>query len=188
MPAGGRIAVISWKGELYTMTQSATGGRETLVQKILLVLIVIVAAALIILSFTHKKMKRDYHWTREDAGVVSQQSGSPEIRRPDTTSIYSLLSAVSDPELDIDIVSLGLINDVAVNGGRVKITMTLTTPSCPYVPEMIGSVKKAVFTHPGVERVDLHISLDPPWTFDRVSPEAKEKLLKMFQHREVSHE
>ncbi len=170
------------------MASSTNGNRETLLQKILLVLIVTVAAALIILSFTHKKMKREYHWTRED---VTEQPGRPSTaasKNIDTTSIYSLLGTVPDPELDVDIVSLGLINDVTVSGDHVKIIMTLTTPSCPYVPDIINSVKNALFTHPGVDRVDLNITLDPPWTFDRVSPAAKEKLLKMFRHEEVHHE
>lgn len=169
------------------MTTSPAGSKEPLIQKILLVLIIISAAALIILSFTNKKMKRDYQWTRADAAATSRQLSASEIKNPDITSIYSLLGAVTDPELDVDIISLGLVHNITADGGHVKIIMTLTTPNCPYVPEMIGSIKKSLFTHPGVDRVDLHITLDPPWTFDQVSPAAKEKLLKMFQRGEVPH-
>lgn len=170
------------------MAPPASDKRETLTQKILLVLILMAAAGLIILTVTHKKIERDYHWNRDTAVPSSQHAPPAENKNPDRASIYSLLGTVTDPELDVDIVNLGLINDVAVQGDHVKIVMLLTTPNCPYVPEMIESVRKALFSHPGVGRVDLHIAKDPPWDINRVSAEARAKLLEKFQAGEVPHE
>lgn len=170
------------------MAQSASDKKETLTQKILLVLILATAAGLVILTVTHKKMQRDYHWSRESAVSSSQRTPTSEVEKPDKASIYSLLDNVADPEFDIDIVNMGLINEVTVNGDHVKIVMTLTTPNCPYIPELVESVRKAVFTHPGVERADLHIALDPPWDFSKVSPQARKKLLDKFRSGELRHE
>lgn len=152
--------------------------REETLQKVLLVVIVLVASMLILSSFFGRSLKREYHWTRNGEGR-SDLSG-PRVAAPSASDLTSRLALVTDPELDIDIVSLGLIDDIAVDGDSVRIIMTLTTPACPYVSNILEDVRKAIFSHQGVESVDLRISLDPPWTIDRVSSEAKARLLAMM--------
>ena len=65
------------------------------------------------------------------------------------------LRTVNDPELHRDLVSLGMVKDVSVEGGRVDIAIDLTTPACPLKGKIEGDVRAAVARIPGVERVDI---------------------------------
>lgn len=91
-------------------------------------------------------------------------------------TVEEALSKCIDPELGIDIVSLGLIYDIVITEKKVAITMTLTTPGCPLVPyfrqQIVDQVKKAT----GVETVDINLSFDPPWNPDKISASAKAQL------------
>jgi metal-sulfur cluster biosynthetic enzyme len=84
--------------------------------------------------------------------------------------VLRALRTVFDPELGLSIVDLGLVYDVAIDVGRVRILMTLTEPGCPIHDAMQGWVERAVGAVPGVEAVDVAITFDPPWTPDRISP------------------
>lgn len=88
------------------------------------------------------------------------------------------LSTVMDPELDIDIVSLGLIYDVEIKKGRVKVIMTLTTPGCPLAPVIDRMVKETVAEIEGVEEEQVKTELvwDPPWTKEMMTEEARLRL------------
>ena len=66
-------------------------------------------------------------------------------------------------------VELGLVYDVDVQGGAVTVTMTLTAPGCPIHDVMPRWVNDAVAKIPGVERVEVAITFDPPWTPDRIA-------------------
>jgi len=114
-----------------------------------------------------------YHWSREKdigpAGAHASVSVSPE-------KIMSILKKVHDPEIPINIVDLGLVYDVGVEGGDVTVTMTVTTPKCPMAGELIEKVKAAVFSHPAVQSLGLRLTFDPPWSVDRASPGARDKL------------
>ncbi len=92
--------------------------------------------------------------------------------------VYEKLRTVIDPELHIDIVSLGLVYDVKVTGGKINILMTLTTPGCPLAPVIDRMVKDATSDIEGVkaEDVSLEITFDPPWTADMMSEEARLEL------------
>jgi metal-sulfur cluster biosynthetic enzyme len=74
------------------------------------------------------------------------------------------LRSVVDPELGRSIVDLGLVYGIQTAGGRVHVTMTLTTPGCPLHDVMADWVRRAVGGLPGVERVDVTLTFDPPWT------------------------
>lgn len=95
---------------------------------------------------------------------------------PTRQQVEEGLSKCIDPELGIDIVSLGLIYDIALTDKKATITMTLTTPGCPLVPyfrqQIVDQVKKAS----GVDEVDIVITFDPPWTSDKISAAAKAQL------------
>ncbi len=89
-------------------------------------------------------------------------------------AIISALSAVQDPELMLDIYSLGLIYDIdQKENGDVFILMTLTSPMCPMAGEMPSMAAHAVSSVVGTGVVTVELTFDPPWTIDRVSEEIR---------------
>jgi metal-sulfur cluster biosynthetic enzyme len=82
--------------------------------------------------------------------------------------VTEALRTVLDPELGISVVDLGLIYGVAVEGGRVAVTMTLTAPGCPLGTVMTDWVRRAVQGVAGVESVDVTLTFDPPWLPARI--------------------
>lgn len=82
--------------------------------------------------------------------------------------VLAALAEVLDPELGMSVLDLGLIYGLEVEGGRVAVTMTLTNPACPIHETMTAWVRRAVLRVPGVERVDVVLTFDPPWTPARV--------------------
>ena len=88
--------------------------------------------------------------------------------------IITALKTVEDPELGIDIVTLGLVYDVQVSeAGDVYIKMTHTTPLCPYGNEITKKVKDAVYQHAHPKSLKIEITFDPPW---QPTPELREML------------
>ncbi len=77
--------------------------------------------------------------------------------------VKEALKEVKDPELDMDIITLGLIYDVKIEKDTVFIKMTFTTPYCPYGPMLLKQIEDKVKTL-GVEKVEIDLVLDPPWT------------------------
>lgn len=92
---------------------------------------------------------------------------------PSSKQIYNSLKKVKDPELGLDIVSLGLIYKVTLEDSLVKILMTMTFPGCPYGPELVESAKKAVRKLKGVGEVEVEVTFSPPWDLSMIVPEAK---------------
>jgi metal-sulfur cluster biosynthetic enzyme len=87
--------------------------------------------------------------------------------------VTEALSNVIDPELGLDFVELGLVYDVAIDGGTVNITFTLTTPACPIGPQVSEQMKEFVGEVEGVEQVVPSMVFTPPWTPDNMSEDAK---------------
>ncbi len=88
--------------------------------------------------------------------------------------IKSLLREVYDPEIGVNIVDLGLIYGVAnEGGGKIKVTMTLTTPGCPYGPQLLQEIDYILRNAKGVKEVDIEITWDPPWSMEMVSEEIR---------------
>ena len=92
---------------------------------------------------------------------------------PSEHEVMEALRGVEDPELGMDVVDLGLIYEVAVDGPKVKVLYSLTSMGCPAGPLIAGDIERATREVPGVEEVDLELSFDPPWTPDRMSDDAK---------------
>lgn len=91
-----------------------------------------------------------------------------------TSEVIAALKSVHDPEIPADIYELGLIYQVDLEAeGLLKVEMTLTAPGCPVAGEMPIWVKDACETVEGVDRADVTLTFDPPWTPDRMSEEAK---------------
>src|SRR5450759_5828140 len=73
-------------------------------------------------------------------------------------SVLEALKVVRDPDLNRDIVSLGFIKDLKIEGGRVAFTIELTTPACPVKDQMRDQSRAAVMQVPGVSAVDVQMS------------------------------
>jgi len=87
--------------------------------------------------------------------------------------VVEALHGVEDPELGMDIVELGLMYDVEVDGPNVKILYSLTSMGCPAGPMIQDGIIDAASSVPGVESAEAELTFDPPWTPDRMSDDAK---------------
>jgi len=89
-------------------------------------------------------------------------------------AVRQALRQVKDPELDMNIVDLGLVYDVEVDEvGLVRINMTLTSPGCPAGPMITNDIYKAVRALEGVKDVDIDIVWEPYWTPERIDPKIR---------------
>jgi metal-sulfur cluster biosynthetic enzyme len=84
-----------------------------------------------------------------------------------------VLRRVKDPELNLNIVDLGLIYDIQVDGSDINVDMSLTSPGCPSGPEIMGEAEKQLRTVPGVGDVKINLIWSPPWTPDRIEPRVR---------------
>lgn len=87
---------------------------------------------------------------------------------------WDALRTVIDPELGIDIVSLGLLREVTIDGDRAWVKMTLSTRGCPVGPEIVEAVREALADAGFVAEVDL--VFEPPWSPDDMTAEARAAL------------
>jgi metal-sulfur cluster biosynthetic enzyme len=87
--------------------------------------------------------------------------------------VVEALRQVEDPELGMDIVDLGLMYDVELENGRVKVIHTLTSMGCPVGPMIQQQIDEVVRALPGVDDVEVELTWDPPWTPEKMSEDAK---------------
>jgi metal-sulfur cluster biosynthetic enzyme len=87
--------------------------------------------------------------------------------------VVEALRQVEDPELGMDIVDLGLMYDVELENGKVKVVHTLTSMGCPVGPMIQQQIDDVVRGLPGVEDVEVELTWDPPWTPEKMSEDAK---------------
>lgn len=105
---------------------------------------------------------------------------TPPAPKVSEDAVISAISTVYDPEIPVDIYQLGLIYAVEIeDDGKVKVEMTLTTPSCPSAQELPGQVEDAVRGVDGVTDVLVEVVWDPPWDQSRMSEDAR-LALNMF--------
>ncbi len=91
-------------------------------------------------------------------------------------SVYEALKTVYDPEIPVNVVDLGLVYDVKVNGGDVYVQMTLTFPGCGMGPFIGQQAEWAIQDIEGVDEVEIEMVFDPPWSPDLISEEARSQL------------
>jgi metal-sulfur cluster biosynthetic enzyme len=110
-------------------------------------------------------------------------SENPSTMTITEDQVREAVKNVIDPELHVNIVDLGLIYLVDVkempdrpNEVQVAIEMTMTSPMCPAGPQLVGGVKQQVSALPGVAEVDVKVVMDPPWTPDRMTEDARDQL------------
>ena len=77
--------------------------------------------------------------------------------------VIETLKQVYDPEIQVDVWTMGLIYDIKVQDKKVHIIMTLTTPMCPYGPMLLEEVKARIKEDTGAEEVQIDITFEPPW-------------------------
>jgi metal-sulfur cluster biosynthetic enzyme len=96
----------------------------------------------------------------------------PQARQPITEEqVRSALRRVKDPELNLNIVDLGLVYAIEVTDGRdVHVDMTLTSPGCPSGPEIMSEAQRAIEGLDGAGTVDIELVWTPYWTPDRIDP------------------
>ena len=97
----------------------------------------------------------------EVGGVVSEDQVKLALRR------------VKDPDLNLNILDLGLVYNIAVKGTTVKVDMTLTSPGCPSGPEIMGNAEEEIKALPGVETVEMNLVWMPFWTPERMEPRVR---------------
>lgn len=83
------------------------------------------------------------------------------------------LRKVKDPDLNLNIVDLGLIYDVRVANNDVEVDMSLTSPGCPSGPEIMGDAERVLKALPGVGKVSVNLVWSPFWTPDRIEPRVR---------------
>src|SRR3990167_8615475 len=90
--------------------------------------------------------------------------------------VRQALKRVIDPELGVNIVDLGLVYDIRIEGGEVEVEMTLTTPGCPLAPVIDQMVKAEVGRITWVKEVNLELVWDPPWTMEMMDEGVRAEL------------
>ena len=96
-----------------------------------------------------------------NVGIVSEDQVKLALRR------------VKDPDLQLNIVDLGLVYAIAVEGTTVKVDMTLTSPACPSGPELMTNAENEVKAVPGVEKVEVNLVWAPFWTPEKMEPRVR---------------
>ena len=92
---------------------------------------------------------------------------------PTKDEVIEALRTVEDPELGMDIVDLGLLYDVEVDGPKLKVIHSLTSMGCPAGPMIQDDIQNVASSLEGVDEVEIELTWDPPWTPDRMSDDAK---------------
>ncbi len=84
--------------------------------------------------------------------------------------VRTALKTVKDPELNIDLVVLGLVYDIEVDGASVHTTISLTSPMCPVAGQIVEDARQAILQVDGVDEAEVELTFEPPWTPERISP------------------
>jgi len=88
-------------------------------------------------------------------------------------AVRRVLRQVKDPELDLNIIDLGLVYDVEIDDGDVRVKMTLTSPGCPAGPMITNDAYKVIRAVDGVKDVDIEIVWEPYWTPEKIDPKVR---------------
>ena len=95
---------------------------------------------------------------------------------PSEGDLLDALRKVIDPELMINVVDLGLVYAIVLEGSTAKVEMTLTSPACPAGPQIVQQSKQSLERVPGISTAEIKLVLSPPWTPDRMTDEARDQL------------
>lgn len=111
-------------------------------------------------------------------GCIFEATETPteEVTMVTEAQVWEALKGCYDPEIPVNIVDLGLIYEVKVEDGDVRVRMTMTAPGCPLSGWIARQAEEAIRALEGVREVHVEMVWDPPWTLDRMSEEAKKAL------------
>lgn len=98
---------------------------------------------------------------------------------PSEEAVWQALAAITDPEMPVSLVDMGMVYRVAVAGGVAEVDLTFTSLGCPAMDMILGDVREAVAALPGVDRVEVEVVWSPPWTKDRLTTKGR-TLLSAF--------
>jgi len=87
--------------------------------------------------------------------------------------IYELLKTVIDPEVNVNVVDLGLIYDLKIDGNNIEVVMTLSTPGCPLGDTIMENISQVIVANIPDVKVDVQLVWEPTWTPELISPEGK---------------
>jgi metal-sulfur cluster biosynthetic enzyme len=105
---------------------------------------------------------------------MTTETETPPSAAPSPDTVRKALRAVKDPELNLNIMDIGLVYDVEVSdAGQVHVRMTLTSPGCPAGTEIIDDVKRVVTDLDGVAGVEVELVWDPYWTPEKMDPRVR---------------
>ncbi len=112
---------------------------------------------------------------------AASQAASPTTPPPSTENddaitpdqVRMVLRRVKDPELNLNIVDLGLIYDVTVTGSTILVDMSLTSPGCPSGPEIMTEAERVLRDIPGVTEATVNLVWTPFWSPDRIEPRVR---------------
>ena len=101
---------------------------------------------------------------------------------PTEEQIREVLKSVVDPEIHVDIVNLGLIYGIEKDedAGQINVRMTLTSPGCPYGPEIQRQSHMVVAALPEVKGVSIEITFSPPWDPRTMATDEAKDILGIF--------
>lgn len=89
-------------------------------------------------------------------------------------SVRHALRKVKDPELNLNIIDLGLVYTITVDeANKVIVDMSLTSPGCPAGPQIMGDVERTIQAMPGVGKVVINLVWEPYWTPERIEPKVR---------------
>jgi metal-sulfur cluster biosynthetic enzyme len=89
-------------------------------------------------------------------------------------SVRLALRKVKDPELNLNIIDLGLVYNITVDeGNKVIVDMSLTSPGCPAGPQIMGDVERTIQALPDVGKVVINLVWEPYWTPERIEPKVR---------------
>ncbi len=109
----------------------------------------------------------------DDAIAAAPVAAAGNAPPPSVEQVKMALRKVKDPELNLNIVDLGLVYEVMVDGSDVQIDMTLTSPGCPAGPQIMGDVEKTLKAMPGIGDVAINLVWQPFWSPERIEPRVR---------------
>jgi metal-sulfur cluster biosynthetic enzyme len=101
------------------------------------------------------------------------QAGAPDAPALTTDQVRMVLRRVKDPDLNLNIIDLGLVYDVRVDGSVVTVDMSLTSPGCPSGPEIMGEAERQIREMPEVTDVAINLVWSPFWSPERIEPRVR---------------
>ena len=108
-----------------------------------------------------------------DSAGDSAPAFDPSEPPPTVDQVKLALRRVKDPDLNLNIIDLGLVYDIAVDDRSVKVDMSLTSPACPSGPQLMGDAERAARAVPGVKDVAVNLVWSPMWSPDRIEPRVR---------------